>query len=159
MDKQSLVDRLIHQLEVEKESLVEAARNSIDAATNEESEPEDQYDTRGVEASYLASAQTRRVADVEETISLLRHTSLRDFDESDPISATALVELEQNGKSSICFLLPRGGGTAVDLDGRHVNVVTPRSPLGEALIGRTVGDVAAVDTGRDSKEYEIISVR
>ena len=158
MKKRDLIEKLIHKLEDERMKLAQAALNTYEAATHEESEPEDQYDTRGLEASYLAGAQAKRVAEVEETLHTIRTLTFREFKGEDPIAATALVELDHDGKLSYCLLLPQGGGMAVDHDGKHVQVITPKSPLGEALVGRSAGDVAVIDVGRQTIEYEIVKV-
>jgi transcription elongation GreA/GreB family factor len=158
MNKRALIEKLIEKLENERASLAEAALHTYEAATHEESEAEDQYDTRGLEASYLAGAQAKRVAEVEQILHTVKHINFRQYKEEDSIGATALVELDHDGKKSYCLLLPQGGGVAVDFDGHHVQVITPQSPLGEALIGRQVGDTAVIDVGNQEREYEILSV-
>jgi hypothetical protein len=158
VDKKALVEKIIERLELERLSLAQAARNTYEAATHEESHAEDQYDTRGLEASYLAGAQAKRVADLEQFILMLRFLDITTFGEETPISATALVELDQDGKITWCFLLPSGGGMTIDFNGTPIQIVTPKSPLGEALITRKAGDLALVDTGRETREYEIVSV-
>ncbi len=158
MNKHVLFEKLIAKLESERSQLAEAALHTYEAATHEESEPEDQYDTRGLEASYLAGAQAKRVAAVEQMINTIRQLGVKEFGEEDSISSTALVELDHEGKSSYCLLLPQGGGLAIDHDGHHIQVITPQSPLGEAILGRQVGDVASVDVGKETHEYEIVSV-
>lgn len=158
MNKRVLLDQLIGLLEEERKRLAEAALHTYEAATHEESEPEDQYDTRGLEASYLAGAQAKRVGEIEQTILAFRYLQAKSFKDSDPIGPTALVTLEHDGKKTFCFLLPQGGGLALDYEGRHIQVVTPRSPLGESLVGREVGDVALVEVGDDTKEYDILAI-
>ena len=158
MDKKALVDKIIEKLESERSSLAEAARNTYEAATHEEAQAEDQYDTRGLEASYLAGAQAKRVAELEQFILTLRFLDVTHFNEDTPISSTALVELDHDGKIVWAFILPQGGGMTVELGGTLVQIVTPKSPLGEALISRKAGDLALVDTGRETREYEIVSV-
>lgn len=158
MDKKALVEKIIEKLEAERTALASAARSTYEAATHEESEAEDQYDTRGLEASYLAGAQAKRVAELEQFILMLRFLDVKNFGEDTPISSTALVELDHEGKISWCFLLPSGGGMTLDFDGIQIQIITPKSPLGEALMTRKAGDVALVDTGRETREYEIVSV-
>lgn len=158
MNKRALVEKIIEKLEEERLSLAQAARNTYEAATHEEAQAEDQYDTRGLEASYLAGAQAKRVADLEQFILMLRFLDIKNFGEETAISSTALVELDHDGKISWYFLLPNGGGMTVEFDKHQVQIVTPKSPMGEALIGRHEGDVALVDTGKETREYEIVSV-
>src|ERR1700734_4166079 len=113
MEKTKVLEIIVAKLEAERANLAQAALNTYEAATHEESEPEDQYDTRGLEASYLAGAQAKRVAEVEQTILVYRQIQTKYFNEEDPIGATALVELDYEGKVSHCLLLPMGAGNSV----------------------------------------------
>lgn len=159
MDKKALLEKVIERLENDRKALAESALSTYEAATHEESEAEDQYDTRGLEASYLAGAQAKRVAELEQLIMGYRFLELKQFGDDDPIVATALVEVDNDGKHGWYFLLPKGGGLSFEHEGHTVQLLTPQSPLGEALVGRKVGDVAVLDTGRESREIEILSVR
>ncbi len=57
--------------------LKEAALATYEAATHEESKPENEYDTRGLEASYLAGAQAKRTAEIEELLIILKHLDVK----------------------------------------------------------------------------------
>jgi hypothetical protein len=50
MNKAMLVEAICKQLEVDLEAMKVAAKATHDAATNEESTPENEYDTRALEA-------------------------------------------------------------------------------------------------------------
>jgi transcription elongation GreA/GreB family factor len=158
VDKQKLVLVLKSQLEQEIILLKEAARATYEAATHEESKPENEYDTFGLEASYLAGAQAQRVSEMEELVSICKFVETKNFTDEDTIDSTALVQVKSGNKTSWLFFLPKGGGINVNFEGKSVQVITPASPLGEALIGLQSGDIATVEAGARSKEYEIISV-
>lgn len=150
---------MIEQLERDMTAAIAAAKTTYEAATHEESKPENEYDTRGLEASYLAGAQEKRVAEIEELLSICKRLKIKTFTKNDPISSTALVEVELNSKKSFVFLLPKGGGQTLRFEDHSVQVITPASPLGEALLGLKVGDAALVEMGDTSKEYEILSIQ
>lgn len=146
------------QLESDLAALKEAALATYEAATNEESKPENEYDTRGLEASYLAGAQAKRVGEIEELLYIFKELRVRNFSADEAIASTALVQVELNGKKSFVFILPKGGGLMLKIDGQSVQTVTPTSPLGEALLGLKAGDGAIVEAGDKVREYQIISV-
>lgn len=158
MDKKKIIEQIRLKLEAERLALVEAAKATYEAATHEESKPENEYDTRGLEASYLAGAQAKRVADVEEMISICKNLEIKSFSDKTPISSSALVEVDYNSKVSYVFLMPKGGGVLISFEGKNIQVIAPNSPLGTSLIGLKVGDIAMVETQDDVKEYEILSV-
>lgn len=158
MNKQLLLDTLIATMEKEIPELMAAARATYDAATNEESRPENEYDTRGLEASYLAGAQAKRVAELEKDIHDLKQLKIQNFTSQDPIRSTALIEVDLLDKIHWMFLLPRGGGRILEQDNLKIQVITPTSPLGEAILGLKVGDVAVVEANQDVKEYEVMSL-
>ena len=158
MNKTKLVELIRAQLEKDIVVLKEAAIATYKAATDEESKPENEYDTRGLEASYLAGAQAKRVSEIEELLAIYKYLEIKTFGPSDVISNTALVETESNNKTNYFFIMSKGGGMSINLEGRTIQVITPTSPLGEALIGLKEGGVAIVETGATSREYEILSV-
>ncbi len=49
------------------------------------------------------------------------------------------MEVELNGKHSFFFILAKGGGVNVKFDGKSVQIITPSSPLGEALLDQKKG--------------------
>lgn len=157
-NKNNLLEQIMQQLENDRIALLEATKATLEAATHEESKPENEYDTRGLEASYLAGAQSKRVGEIEEALMACRQLKLKDFAQDEAIASTAIIEIGMENKTNWVFLLPKGGGLTLTFEGRKIQVVTGSSPLGEALIGLKVGDIATVDVGRKSREVEVLSV-
>jgi len=159
VDKKKLIAHIRAELEKDLLVLKESERTTREAATHEESKPENEYDTRALEASYLAGAQSKRITDTEELLVIFKHIEPKAFTDKDPISATALVETELNGKSSYFFVMNKGGGVNVHFEGKKIQVITPNSPLGEALLGLKVGDTALLEQGNRTLEYDILSIQ
>lgn len=156
--KAAVLDAATERLRQDLESMARAAAATREGATHEESRPENDKDTRGLEASYLARGQARRVAELEESLRLLRFVELRDFAPDDAIALSALVTLETDGATTLCFIAPAGGGSKVVVDERTVQVVTPSAPLGRALVGRQTGEAFEIFLGGSRREYEIVDV-
>jgi len=139
MNKSALIDKIIKALRSELETYVRAANSSHEEATAEENRAENKYDTRGLEASYLATGQANKVMELEEAIGAFEDLKAKSFDDS-PIDVGALVELDQNGEKAFYFIGPNAGGTEI-ADGVHeVLVITPQSPLGTQLQSQQQGD-------------------
>ena len=150
--------QLISAIDAECTVLGASVQAVVDAATNEESKAENQYDTRGLEASYLAGAQSERLGELRGIRSILAAMPLRAFLQGEPIGSGAVIELACDGAISRCFLLQHAGGYSLLSEGEPVLSVTIKSPLGRALMGKTSGDAIEVNVAGRSKEYEILSV-
>ncbi|RTE66201.1 transcription elongation factor GreAB [Amphritea opalescens] len=145
MDKQQLVAQIIGRLQADLNVNVAAANEAHEAATHEESVAENQYDTLGLEASYLAHGQSMRVQALEGDIAAYQQMPLKLFDEDAPVGLSALVTLEDNqGQEKRLFI----GGLQIVEEDYTVIVITPEAPLGAALIGRFLGDQIELPQGR-----------
>lgn len=158
MNKKALIQYITRQISDELTAITQAAKNTYDIATHEDNKPENKYDTRGLEASYLAGAQAKRVSDMKEVLAIFENLPIKDFSESSKIERTALVEVTHKDKVSFVLIMPKGGGQSVTFEGQPVQVITSESPLGQALLGRIVGDAIEVQTGTILREYEILSI-
>lgn len=156
--KRAIIQQLQAVLSEEIAALTRAAHAAREAATHEESRPENDKDTRSVEAAYLAGAQADRVRDLERVANALEFLPLRVFGATEPIASAALIELDLDGQRLHCFMAPQGGGLKVDVHGREIQVITPQSPLGQALLGKQVGDVIEVRVQKGVREYEVVTV-
>ncbi len=159
IDKAALVQQIKTELQASFEILKAAALATYQDATHEESKPENEYDTRGLEASYLAGAQGKRLAEVEEVFAMYNFLKLCTFKKDDAIQLSALVEVSHNEKTLHIFLVPKGGGMNVSFQGLNIQVVGSASPLGESLLGLYVGDTAVVESQKRTLEYDIIAIQ
>lgn len=136
-DKSALRAELLAQLTAALELAQVAHAAAVDGATNEESRAENDKDTRGLEQSYLARGQAQRVAELEAAVKDISVLALRTFTHRDPAAISALVTVDEDGAEHRFFLAPHGGGSLL---AGAIQVVTPSSPLGRALIGKRVDD-------------------
>lgn len=150
----TLQDELARDLDVARR----AAIATKEGATHEENRPENDKDTRAIEASYLAGAQAERVRELERVDNALAFLDVRSFGAGEPIAQGAVVELDRDGERSFILVAPLGGGMKATVEGRSFQVVTPASPLGAALLGKTEGDSFEVRVSGGLREYEIVRV-
>lgn len=141
LDKNAMLVELVEALDARSKELGDRARKTAAGATHEESRPENDKDTRAIEASYLARGQAERVAAARAEVQLLQSLRCRQFSDEQPISATALVRIEaDDGLQRLLFLLPGAGGERLETAAGTIQIVTPSSPLGRGLLSRTVDD-------------------
>jgi len=159
ISKRVIVGLIIEQLTEQLTTLAGASRAMHADASDEQSKPEDKYDTRGLETAYLASSQARMATETEQALAVYQALELKKFLEKTPIDVTALVELEFDGTRSLHFLGPKGGGMEIRHKGTEILVITPESPLGQQLLGKKTGDSIKFQTRGPAQEFRIASVR
>ncbi len=158
MNKKELLGKLIAVLRAELDAGTRAARASSEAATDPGSKAENKYDTRNLEASYLARGQAFRVAAAAEALTELELLPDRIFAPGEPIGPGALVTLRGGAETLYYLYSPAAGGTEVEMEGLEVMVITPTSPLGEKLRGRRAGESFEMQPGRATSRMTIVSV-
>ena len=150
--KAAVVDALRASLARDLEAVDAAAHAARDASTHPENKPENDKDTRAIEAGYLAGAQAARAAELKRTLHDVERADLRAF------TLLALTEVVAGAETALLLLLsPWGGGQKVAVDGCKVQIVTPQSPLGAALKGKAAGDDVDVAVAGRVRSLSIIS--
>lgn len=140
MNKRFLLDQIIAVLSAELDALTIAANASFAAATDPDSKAENKYDTRSLEASYVARGQAQRVADLQEAVHVFNAMSGNDFDADSLINIGTLVTLRSDEGPHHYFIATHAGGTEVISEGAEASIITPASPLGQKLMARRQGD-------------------
>lgn len=140
MDRELVFNLLFEQLNASLAIAIKAATDARDLATHEQSKPETQYDTVGLEASYLAHGQSQRVNDLQLAIEDWQQLKSKLYAEDSKISTGAIVELK-GSKSVYYYLLGNfSGGVKLQLSDKFVTAVSILSPIGEQLSEKEIGD-------------------
>lgn len=159
MNKQPLQQLLLARLQADLHVALEAAHTAHAAATDEESKAENKYDTRGLEAAYLAAGQSRRVEELRQALQVCQNLVLRPFDAQVGIQLGALLELEdEQGSLLTLFLMPAAAGIKLVWQERDVLLISPYAPLGQSVLGKGEGDEVEVRIGARVQRYEVLSV-
>lgn len=154
IDKNQLKAELVTFVENELAGAERAYRTTIEGATHEEAKPENDKDTRALEQTYLARGQGLRVETMRTTLAEVRAMAV-DLPPTH-VALGALVTIEEEDETSLLFIAPGGGGAR--LAAEKIQVVTPKSPLGAALVGRHVDDVSEVRIGGRVREMTITKI-
>jgi transcription elongation GreA/GreB family factor len=151
---QLIIDRLSHDLNV----VYTAARTAHAASIHEENQPDNKYDTLALEASYVAQGQANRAQELRKSIDIYKQLN-PDMAVGDAVCLTSLVTLADcDGMKRLLFIAPVEGGLKIEYCGEEIVVITPGSPMGRELIGKSFGDSVEIDAGGFRSEYEIVEV-
>lgn len=158
LKKHLLISKIIKTLQAELETYIRAAKASHAEATAEENRAENKYDTRGLEASYLATGQANKIVELEESIAAFERLIGRKFAKDEGIDVGALIEISQDGEHAHYFIGPSAGGTEVNVGKTEVLVITPQSPLGSQLQGAAQGKKMKINLAGRKQAVEILAV-
>jgi len=148
MNKTAVHLLMLEKLAIDLDVLQRAAQTAYEAATHAENIAENKYDTLGLEASYLATGQARRVEEIRQALKNCRAMPLAPYDAASGIQIGALIQLEaESGSAQWLFLAPDAAGLKLEHVGQTITVITPRSPLGAALLGKQLDDEVQSNVG------------
>lgn len=142
---------LSHELEA-VERISSVTREEV---TSDETRSEGKYDTRATEASYLARGQAWRIAELRQLASWC--AQLSDTPPSTERACLGSLILVEAETSAMYFLAP-AGGTALTIEGRTVRLVSPQSPLGQALIGMEIDEETQFNSPSGLQSLVLLSV-
>ncbi len=151
VNKEAVLAQILSVLSAELAALTRAAQGAFAAATDPDSKAENKYDTRTLEASYVARGQAQRVAELQQAVQAFTAMSAATQESGTAITLGALVTLETPGEQTHYFLGPFAGGTEIVHEGQEVVVITPASALGQKLIAKRAGDTIALRPGLSAK--------
>ena len=161
--KTALRGLLVEALQTALASAHAAYRAAIEGATHAEAKAENSKDTRGLEQSYVARGQAQRVAELETGLATVTTMTVAPHS-SGPvrIGSLATVRDQHDGRTAYYWIAPAGGGsTLIDpspTGHREIIVLTPVSPLGRALLTRTVGDEITLGEGPTQRIFDLEAI-
>lgn len=139
MDKTEIIDALKSQLREQYRRAVAAVQDAAEAATGEDAKAESKYDTRGLEASYLAAGQVEQADRLAKELAAVEAFHFPDFTSRSLIEPGALVEATLDGSSVYYLLAPGGGGLTIESGQATITVLGNEAPLRGHLLDQKVG--------------------
>ena len=155
LTKDELWNELVALLEADLATAARAHEATQAGVTHEDAKPENDKDTRALEQSYLARGQAARVEELRMGLGQARSVAGKRYAVDAPIALGALVGVEEDDRSLMLLLAPARGGTKLS---GGVQVVTPGSPLGRALLGQHAGGECEVLAAKGKRVLVIVSV-
>jgi transcription elongation GreA/GreB family factor len=129
----------------------------VEGATHEEAKPENDKDTRALEQSYLARGQAQRLIELRAAVALIQNLPVAIQTAAGCCALGSIVEVEADGRRQTYWIVSAAGGTLL-ADG-SIQVLTPQSPLGRALLGCAVGDDCEVPMGGRLRAFSIVNLQ
>ena len=162
MKKEQIFDELIQSVRSAK-GLAKVRQKAAQSEANMHiGAMESRYDTFKEEAQYLAGAQGLRARELnKELIELqrLRELVRQNIIPSNCVCLGNIVVVEnESGEKKTYVVASCSGGQLIETNTGSCQVITPASPLGHALIGKTVGETIEFVSCGQTQILEVISI-
>lgn len=96
------------------------------------------------------------IAELDQQILMLRFLPRKKYEPSDWIIPSSLLKLKLGSVVLFALIVPSHGGLITSWEGFALQLITPSSPLGEALVGKKQGDRVNVEIRGTIRTYEIL---
>ncbi|GAB4015152.1 MAG: hypothetical protein Fur0010_13890 [Bdellovibrio sp.] len=155
-----LKEQILSELKQTVQKSLDMARAAYlsdhEGAISGESKSEGKYDTRAIEAGYIAGAQKARMEELEQEMALLDEIDLDHLPQT--ASVGSLLELKTEDHSKIYFISSTAGGTVLDVNDHKILVISAFSPIGVEVIGLATKDEFEVEVAGQARQYEIVAI-
>ncbi|HCS13684.1 MAG: transcription elongation factor GreAB [Zetaproteobacteria bacterium CG06_land_8_20_14_3_00_59_53] len=154
IDKQEILTLIIDRLRADLKVCEQAVAVARDTATHKDAQGSSRYETMGLEASYLAQGQGVRLLEVERALAWFSQQKLTE--PGGIIRLCSLVSLlDEQGHEQLVWLAADAGGMKIEYGEHSITVITSKSPLGKALVGKHAGDSFEISIAGKQRCYEI----
>ena len=156
--KKDIKSLVLGQLKDQQAILFKAVQTAAEATTHTEAKQEGKYDTRAIEASYLAGAQAERLADLDQKIATLERLPVTG-NQGAKVKITSLICVEdEDSEKRWYMILPGAAGINITLHSTDVTILSPESKLGTELLGKSLDEEVELSVGRIVKNLTINAV-
>ncbi len=156
IDKTLILQEISAELGRQLQQLAAAVQSATDGATDEHAKPENKYDTRALELSYLAAGQTERIEALRKVIAHVHF--YRPPEGLRAAGPGALLQVAGDRLAPWLFIAPFAASMALEIEGQQVQVLSAQAPLARALLGKQSGDVVRFGVGAAARDIEILGV-
>ncbi len=157
LDKKQILALIIARLQADIAVAEQAVAVARDTATHKDCLGSSKYETMGTEASYLAQGQGIRLLELERALAYFKQLRLT-AEPSSTVTLSSLVTLaDEEGNTQLLWLAADAGGLKIKYGERQVTVISPQSPLGRAMMGKTAGDDFELNISGNRRSYEVLS--
>jgi len=150
---------LLRQLNEQRSILAKAVQEAADATTHSEAKQEGKYDTRAIEASYLASAQADRLAELDQRILTLDNLDTSGDKSTDIVKISSLIYVKDDDERCKWYMvLPGVAGVSVQIESTTIMILSPESILGSELVGKSIEEDIELSIGGVTKTLTITMI-
>ena len=147
-DKQRLLAAVIARVEAKLAELKAGYGAARDAVLSTPHVMKGKREVSGQESAYLANALALNIQERERELRTLRGMRLPERPERVALGCLVGMGAADGALVGLYLVLPVCGGMEISVDGSGVSVrmITPATPVAQALLGKTLGDEVTLPT-------------
>lgn len=159
MNKILLQQIILQRLSADLLIAQRAAQTAYEAATDAENIAENKYDTLGLEASYLATGQARRMNEISQALQALQRLPVDGYQPQYGIRVGDVVLLaDADDEQRWLLLASDAAGLKVELDNQAIMLITPHSPMGQGLLGQVQDSEVMLQVGNRQQHFLVLAI-
>jgi transcription elongation GreA/GreB family factor len=157
MDKKALLSLVIKEIEKEKERLGLSLKEAHQAAIDAPGAMQSKSDTTKFQMNLMVDRIKSSIAEKDNAVYLLKRISdSLSIIKEEVVGIGSLVNIERlGGKHNTYFILPAGGGTSIEYEGKLITVISKNAPITSTLLNKKKGDVI----GSDKEKLTVIDLQ
>ncbi len=140
MDNQKIREACIKEKEEKLRKLEESFEATKQYAADAPGSSQSHSDTSKFQHSNLALGTEMRIQEAKEELRMLQALP-GSSKEKVFVGACFVLRDLNSGQADNYFLIPKGGGDFLEVDGEEIMVISEESPIAEAVMGKRKGEV------------------
>jgi len=153
--KKSILAQLLALAQEKEKTTKENQENTQKRANEEEGAMQSRYSTFKAEGQFLAGGLKSILEDLKANTAIIQAMTQERIKVNERIEPLAIAEVEfDDGSKEKFFVIPGSGGEKID----DLTMISPRTPLGKALMGKEAGDNFTLKVGDKARNGEVIYV-
>lgn len=152
--KEALINILLEQARQRLEQARESYQSALEHSRSDDMKSEGKYDTRAIEAGYLASAQKQRLDQLEGDMAALNKLPASSGSKA---VLGSLISAHKNEEQMWFFLAPCASPPVV-IEGIKINILSLEAPLAKEFLGLEKGDVFEFEAPQGSFDFEVLGI-
>ena len=158
--KSNLLKLIISDIENQITTAEKGRKDAFEESKVHKGAMESRYDTFKEEAQYLAGGFDTRVQELQSLLATLKSLPKSSLLATNKVMIGSIVEVEyaDDNTRTKYFLLPVGGGKTYKVNDEEYAVLTFRTPLAKAIMGKAEGEKAEISIRKTKRRLLIVSV-
>ncbi len=157
--KKQIIEKLIEIFEEKKSLLVRQAVWAQEEANYHKGKMESRYDTFKEEAQYKAEIYLKKAGELSANIMTLKELYSKISTKNEEVKIASIVQITGEKGNEYFMILPFGGGEVININNHEIQIITPSSPLGKALLKSSLYDEIVLDVSERKISCEVLEIQ